>query len=267
MSTQSVRPTKRLSRWLRQKFLHSVTPTGCTWRDEFSPEDIFMVGYPKSGNTWCQALLSGAVYGVLPELTPMSVVQELVPDVHAMPWYKRHSKTMFFKSHHLPDPRYRRVVYLLRDGRDAMVSYWHYSQAIEHRQFGFLEFMRDKRLMFPCKWHHHVQTWAANPHQALMIVVKYEDLKADPVKELRRICDFAGLERSTEVLELAARSATFEKMRAKETNEGPFMNQWPKDKMFCRRGQIGSFREEMPSEVLECFMQEAAPMMQQYGYC
>src|ERR1700749_4611472 len=107
MSTESAPFSRRLSRWVRQKLLHSVVPDGFTSINEFTSRDIFVVGYPKSGNTWFQALASGAVYGVLPELVPMSVVQDLVPDVHGHRWYKRHGETMFFKSHSLPDPRYR----------------------------------------------------------------------------------------------------------------------------------------------------------------
>lgn len=267
MNKDSVRPTKRFTRWLRQKLLHSVTPDGFTPIEEFSTRDIFVVGYPKSGNTWFQVLVAGAVYGVLPDIVPMSLVQELVPDVHKTPWYKRHAEAMFFKSHDLPDPRFRRVIYLLRDGRDAMVSYLHYQEAHERRQLDFAAFLQDNQRLHPCKWHKHVQAWLANPYQAEMIFVKYEDLKTDPEKELRRVCEFAGLKRSADVLELAARSATFDRMRAKEASEGPFSKSWPKDKFFCRRGQVGSYREEMPREVLEGFMQEAAPMLHECGYC
>jgi len=172
---------------------------------------------------------------------------------------------MFFKSHLLPEPRYRRVIYLLRDGRDAMVSFLHFQQALAGRQYDFRDFL-DDRQVWPCKWHDHVQAWLANPFQADMVLVRYEDLKADPVKELQRVCEFAGLERSIESLELAARSAAFEKMRSKEEKEGPFSPEWPKDKFFCRRGVVGSHREEMPREALDAFMVESAPILHQCGY-
>ncbi len=34
---------------------------------EFSGEDVFIVGYPKSSNTWLQNLVAGVVYGVIAE--------------------------------------------------------------------------------------------------------------------------------------------------------------------------------------------------------
>src|SRR5687768_13824154 len=94
---------------------------------ETKAEDVFIVGYPKSGNTWLQNLAGAVVYGVLPEFAPPALMHlELVPDVHQKQFYKRYSTPMFFKSHHLPRPEYRKVVYVLRDGRDVMVSYFQF---------------------------------------------------------------------------------------------------------------------------------------------
>jgi Sulfotransferase domain len=93
-------------------------------------EDIFIVGYPRSGNTWMQYLIAGAILDLNPRLAPDSLVQSLVPDVHATRFYKRFGTPTFFKTHHLPQSEYRRVLYLVRDGRDVMVSYFHYLAAL-----------------------------------------------------------------------------------------------------------------------------------------
>ena len=95
-----------------------LPPAGYAPIREARPEDVFIVGYPRTGNTWFQNLVSGVVFGADPELTPDSVIQELVPDVHAKQYYKRFGTPTFFKSHDLPAPEHKRVIYLLRDGRD-----------------------------------------------------------------------------------------------------------------------------------------------------
>jgi hypothetical protein len=196
-----------------------------------------------------------------------ALVQDLVPDIHAKQYYKRYATPSFFKSHHLPKPEYKRVVYLLRDGRDAMVSYFHHTRAlVQNGQVDFLEMVRDGKYLFPCKWHQHVQEWAANPYGADIITLKYEDLKADPVKELRRFCKFAGLDREDGFLESVVKNASFDAMRKREIQQGWDDALWPKDKPFVRRGKVGSFQDEMPEDVLECFLSDAKTTLKERGY-
>jgi len=101
---------------------------------EFSDDDIFVVGYPKSGNTWFQNILASLIYGVNPELTPDSVIQDLIPDVHYKCYYRRYRNSVVFKSHSFPRPDYRKVIYIVRNGRDVMVSYFHYLKILRERQ-------------------------------------------------------------------------------------------------------------------------------------
>ena len=140
-----------------------ASQTGLTPISRFSDEDIFIVGYPRSGNTWFQHLVTGIYFGVDLDVGPVDLVPELVPDVHFKNYYWRIKTPMFFKTHHLPRPEYKRVVYLVRDGRDVMVSYYHYQAKMMNARIDFLEMVRDGGGLFPGKWHEHVQAWAANP--------------------------------------------------------------------------------------------------------
>ena len=180
-----------------------LSATGLRPIDQASETDVFIVGYPKSGNTWMQYLVAGAFCGVDLELASDALVQDLAPDVHFKKFFKPWFPVTFFKSHFLPRQEYRNVVYLLRDGRDAMVSYWHYLEGLTGKPLDFLKLVEGGQELFPCKWHEHVQQWLANPFNARMIVVRYEDLKKDTVAELRRIAEFAGLECSGAALERA----------------------------------------------------------------
>src|ERR1700728_3872206 len=85
--------------------------------EDIDPGDIVVAGYPKSGNTWMQYLLAGLRFGIDVRLAPDSLVQELIPDMHSKRFYKRHLAPMFFKTHQLPKREFRRVIYLVRDGR------------------------------------------------------------------------------------------------------------------------------------------------------
>ena len=234
--------------------------------DQTLPEDIFIAGYPKSGNTWFQNLVAGLVFGVLADKSHPRLPMDLVPDVHETDlYYKRYQTPTYFKTHHKPLPQYRNVVYLLRDGRDVMVSYWHYLEGLQRKKIDFVKMVQTGKDLYPCKWQEHVTAWMANPHEARMIVIKYEDLLADPVKQLERFSAFSGIEANLSFLEMVCHEASFKQLQKRERLKGED-NSWPKDKLFHRRGVAGSFRDEMPEEALKAFLVEAKETLEKYGY-
>ena len=249
--------------WLHFK----PAPKGFTPITEFSGEDVFIVGYPKSGNTWFQNLVAGVVYGVDPRLSPPLLANDLVPDVQATEVYRRYATPTFFKSHHLPVGSYRRVVYLLRDGRDAMVSYLHFLEAIHNKKVDFQGLVETGLSFISCKWHEHVQAWHSNPYSADLLVIRYENLVQQPLEELQRFCRFIGLDRNEGHLCASAEAASFGNLRAKETRLGMGQpDRWPSNRFFFRRGKVGSYLDEMPQSVLEAFLRDAAPTLEQFGY-
>ncbi len=157
---------------------------------------------------------------MLPEYAPPALAHyDLIPDTHALGFYKRYATPTYFKSHHLPRPEYHRVIYLLRDGRDAMVSYFAYLQALD-QTINPVALLQPGGGLFPCLWHEHVEAWQANPFGAAMITIRYEDLKKDTVAELRRFCAFVQIQRDDAFLDMIARSAAFDKMQEKERAVG-----------------------------------------------
>ena len=210
--------------WVQKSLSRKVVPDGYSPIKHSLPEDVFLVGYPKSGTTWFQNLVAGIVYGM--------------------------------------DPRY-----LLRDGRDVMVSYFHFIEALERKKLDFLEFIDGGVSSRPCLWHAHVDAWTRNPFGARILVIKYEDLLEDPVPELERFCDFTGIRRAPGFLEDVAEAARFCNLRQKEVTLGVSRpDVWPADKFFFRRGIAGSHRDEMPARVLEKFLQQAGQTLRRHNY-
>jgi len=156
------------------------------------------------------------------------------------------------------------VVYLLRDGRDAMVSYFHHHNAL-YPPVDFATLVRTAPKLM-AKWHVHAEAWQRNPFGAEIILVKYEDLHRDPVTELRRICTFAGIAADDAQLEQAARNASFSNQQRREKQQGWSNPEWPKGQAFVRRGVVGSHRDEMSAEVLAAFLAEAGPTLRRFGY-
>jgi len=242
----------------------SQSMTGLRLVEDTDPEDVFIIGFPRSGHTWMQYLLAGLVGGVDTSNCADALVQELVPDVQDRLAYRRYTQPVFFKSHHLPRPAYRRVVYLLRDGRDAMVSYFHHYNAL-NPPVDFPTLIR-KAPRLEARWHEHVERWHANPYGAAMITVRYEDLKRAPVDGLRRVAEFAGVPTTDGQLQRAVAGAAFEQQQKREATRGWEHRNWPKDQRFVRRGTVGSHRDEMPADARALFTAEAGATLQKYGY-
>jgi hypothetical protein len=224
------------------------------------PKDTMIVGFPKSGHTWMQSLIANVKYGVDPRIADDHLIQDLVPDLHQRRWHKRYGKSMCFKSHMLPRKDFKRVIYLIRDGRDVMVSYYHFRRAWGYNG-SLVDLITEEHPLY-ATWSHHVATWLDNPYGAHILYVRYENMLNDSVGTLRQICDFLSLETSEEELEAAAFRSSFQNMRAKEDKFGRPNKDWPADRKFMRRGIAGSWKDEMPPDVEKAFLTVAGPTMQ-----
>jgi hypothetical protein len=233
--------------------------------DAIDAGDVVIVGWPKSGNTWLQNCVAGLLYGLQPEWTPDLVIQTLVPDVHWLPAYRRFQSPMFFKSHSLPRPEYRRVVYLVRDGRDALVSFYHHQTAVTGEAPNWLDLLAQGAGEFGT-WPQHIRAWQGNPYGAETMTIRYEDMKEDLPRELTRLCAFAGLAREESMIRAAAENAAFAKMKLQDQRFGQAGAGWPSGVPFVRRGKVGSYQDEMPADTLAVFLEHSHDALLHYGY-
>lgn len=215
-------------------------------------KDIFLAGFPKSGNTWLQNIIAGLILNMDTKNLSDILSQSLVPDIHSAKFYKRYYEPMFFKTHSLPQPSYKKVIHLIRDGRDALWSY--YQMKIELGENITLEEMvtKDKGL-FPCSWHEHTRTWLDNPYKSDILIIKYELLIISPLIELKKICDFIGLTRTEKELDRIMEGNSFSEMKKKELIFGGYNKNFNPNGNFLRKGIIGDFKEGFPPELLQKF--------------
>lgn len=249
----------------RRRTVAPKIPDGFLPMGKFQANDIFIAGYPKSGNTWVQLLAACLAYDLDPQTTPDTLIQELAPDVHFKKCYRRSRTSMLFKTHAMPRPEYRRVINIVRDGRDVLCSFRHFASAlgsevslnhlIEHG--GVVEFG---------SWQDHITTWNRNPHHADVILVRYEDLIDDCVGQLARIADFIGVRADADRLAAIAAGTTAERMKDREARLGWDNQAWPKDKPFIRKGKKRSFEHEMTTDQIDRFTAQNRDTLSLLGY-
>lgn len=252
--------------WFRERAKSAVgIPDAFVPMGQFEPADVFIAGYPKSGNTWMQLLAAAVVYGLDPMTTPDTLIQELVPDVHHKRLYKRFLPSMAFKTHDRPRPEYRRVINIVRDGRDVLCSFRHFSEALG--SLLDVDAAIDGEGIAPFgRWEEHVAAWERNPHDADKIVIRYEDLLDDCAKQLSRIAEFLGVSRSREDLERIALATKFENMQRREVALGWDNKAWPRDKAFVRQGKKNVYMLELTPTQSRRFESRAGRWLQALGY-
>lgn len=229
------------------------------------PHDVFIVGFPKSGNTLMQHIIAHLYYGLNQE-AGRSMVNLIAPDIYANSHYFRFGKTCFFKSHDLPQPRYRRVIYLVRDGREAMLSYYHMIKNMG-REVRLEDLYLGKVKLFGALWHEHIAQWESNPYQAAMLILKYEDLKDHKKEMLRKACVFLEIDRSDDELDKVCELTSFEHMKSLERR-----SDWKKKipfvphSSFVRKGNGNSYKEEISSDLIRAFEKENSAYLRKYHY-
>src|SRR4051794_9451760 len=89
-------------------------------------DDVWIVSYPKSGNTWTRFLIANLIADG--ETVDWSNIERRVPDIYYNrdPHLLSLPRPRYLKSHEAYRPEYRRVVLIVRDPRDVAVSYYHF---------------------------------------------------------------------------------------------------------------------------------------------
>jgi aryl sulfotransferase len=242
MTPQLIRPPLRE---VRSRIFDSAR-----W-DDYAPrpDDILIATYPKCGTTWTQRIVSMLVAG---SAAPAPIVSPWY-DFRLMPPGVAHGMaealtTRRILKTHLPFdavPVYAgvKVIHVARDGRDSAMSFHNHMLGFRPEpvaglkeisradpKFGddfpptpddpaefFREWLDDDggaRGDPACSYFHVEPSYWAARREPDMLLVHFNDLKADREAEIRRIADFLGIEVPAETWPAIAEAAGFETMRA-----------------------------------------------------
>ena len=261
-------PKRTINTLIEKRIDKNFKDLGYLHISEKNETDIFIVAFPKSGITWLQSIIASLQFEINPNYLSFQLVQDLVPDIYDKKYYKRYSNLVFFKSHELPKENYRNVIYLVRDGRDAMVSYSHFNKKLGS-PYDLNEMIFDEKYIYPCAWYDHVQAWIENPYNADIIYIKYEDLLYNPLETLKKICQFTGIERSDEFIKRVIKGNSFENVKNRATKyQGLGHRNWQgeKAKDFFRKGKSGDYINQMNKEMITFFTKKAKKQLDYFNY-
>ena len=239
------------------------------------PDDIFLVSFPKSGNTWTRFLLANLRFPDEP--ATWTNIDRMVPDpsTTAKRDFDRMPQPRIIKSHECFDPRYPRVIYVVRDPRDVVVSQYHYHRKI--RKIGddspietFVARFLAGETCPHGSWGQNVVTWLATMEGSpRFLMLRYEDMVADTARELARVVDFLSLSAGPDQIALAVERSSAARMRKLEeaqTEKSGLTKGSRKDLSFVRSASSGGWRSELPAATVAKIEAAWGPLMRHLRY-
>ena len=180
-------------------------------------ENFIISGYPKSGSTYLRFLLYAYLTGNTPQYEGM---ESFIPYI-GRARTQTDDPVQLFKTHELPNSKYKSGVFLIRDGRPVT---WSLYRSMKRRETFVGEFSDFLRLQLAGKvggygsWQHHTQSWLdfISSDTANWGVLHYEDLIGDPSAALFVVLEAMRLEPDASMVDHAVRSCTPDAIRRAE---------------------------------------------------
>lgn len=217
-------------------------------------DDVFIASYPRSGNTWIRFLLGDLLtqepvtFESIDRLIPPVGLQGAAPELIA--------NGRLIKTHERFRPEYRKAIYLIRDVRDVLISWYRVHQHDPNDDSGiddFVPYFMSTRASQYGAWIDHVEGWRhAREHNEQILVYRFEDLQADPRKALLEIAAFLDVPAERERVDLALSRNTPEAMRRREEAAVEYLRRAVGFRSRgVRRGKVGGWRELLNERHME----------------
>ena len=238
-------------------------------------DDVFLVSYPKSGNTWTRFLVCNLLHPDQP--ADFSNIDELIPDPEGLS--KRHlaqlPRPRVIKSHQYFHPAYSRVVYIVRDPRDVAVSQYHFrrKRRVIADELPIEEFLPDflSGAYSPYgSWGENVASWlSTRSGDPNFLLLRYKDMVANTVAELAKIAEFLRIDADEARLALAAERSSADRMRKLEKQQPlswSTTRDTRQDLPFVRAARTGSWKHELPESCVSEIERRWGHIMSHLGY-
>lgn len=232
------------------------------------PSDRFIVSYPRSGSTWLRTMLMHLIDPQGMSENPhlfnevlLGVELRNVKRINQLP------SPRILASHNLYNPFLNPAIYVVRDGRDVLVSYYHYRVSRQGLSNSFEDFFDGYlRGRYGPRWDQHVIDWLRKDRLRTehRLLVRFEDLKANTASLLEQVALFCGLKPSHAQIELAIEESSIEHRKVIERRREPVYA--PSDRSFYRNGKTGQWQEYLTESMTKQLYEVSKSALELSGY-
>tara|TARA_Y100001970_G_C14068074_1_gene767822 strand:- start:119 stop:976 length:858 start_codon:yes stop_codon:yes gene_type:complete len=184
-------------------------------------DDLFICSYPKSGTLWV-SLITAILLKKTNDINLLNI-DNITPDIYTNKESKfiNAKRPRMFKTHESFDPRFKRVIYVVRDPRDVIVSLYFFlikigkiNKNYSKRKF-VKEFLNGTYDIDFGSWEQNIGSWFGGKKENI-IFVRYEDLKKNYSKEIKRICVFLKIKPKKTLIKKVVNKTQFETLQKQE---------------------------------------------------
>ncbi len=241
---------------------------------EVFDDDTFIVSFPKSGNTWTRFLIANLLHPEEP--ANFSNIDRLIPESEGLTRKQLAgvSRPRIMKSHEYFDARFRKVIYIVRDPRDVVVSQFHFFR--KRRRVADDDSIEQFAARFVAgqtcdygSWGTNVASWLVTRQKSRdFLLLRYEDMVAQTDAELARIASFLGMRSTPELVAQAVERSSADQMRKLEGANATALvtrNSRP-DVPFVRAAKAGGWKTGLPVPAVQQLEAAWGPLMVYLGY-
>lgn len=238
-------------------------------------DDVFLTSFPKSGNTWTRFLVANLIHPQEPVtfLNIEDIVPE--PDLQSRRFLKNCSRPRVLKSHSPFDPRFKKVIHIVRDPRDVALSQYHF-----HIKRGMLNaestveefvarFVKGETSDYG-SWGQNVGSWMITRYNTPgFLLLRYEDLKERPKEELAKVAEFFGIAANDQLLAKAVENSSADRMRTLEqlqADKWTLTKKTRKDISFVRSAVSGGWKSNLSPKAAAQIESAWGGLMRALGY-
>lgn len=235
--------------------------------------DTYLVEFPKSGITWLTFILANInklKSGIQQEINFFNI-HDFMPDIHQSRFIEEYNYTFpgfrFIKSHSEWNPYYTKVIYLVRNPIDVMVSYYNFHRQLAGYKGEFSDFIRCKYMGLNA-WVRHVRNWLeGSPATISFQMVKYEDLRASTENTIRDLFNTMGIHVEDLYISQSVASSSLEHMQQieREYRQGgrPHLQEF----VFVGKEGKRFLKKQIEEKDMEYFADKVRPLNYLgYGY-
>jgi hypothetical protein len=229
------------------------------------PDDVFIVSYPRSGNTWVRFLIANLL--APDEKITFRNIENYVPSIYkSADTLDTREGRRYIKSHNPCYELYPKLVYVYRDGRDALVSYYYY--AIGKKVFSgtFEDFVFSPFVEQFTSWKEHITRARefASKYPDRILILRYEEMLLSTSPALASISRFLGLASDPRAIADTATKSSFEHLHRVEKESG---GETPGKKFtFFRSGTSNQWRDHFAPALYQQFLKQNEQALRSLGY-